>query len=222
MTAEPPDDGGRVGRPRTFEDAAIFEATARLVGRVGSRLTLTTVAAEVGCTGQALYKRFGSKRNLLLAFADWLNAISEARSHQARSEHGSPLETLYARVLMPAVRPDELYDPSTLARSLTFRLDSVDDEALRAKWDERDRMFAAELARSVAAARDAGELIPETDPQAVGETLHLALMGAALVGTWRRVETMADRFRTILDAVLGPYRTGPSQIGEHIPTGSGR
>jgi AcrR family transcriptional regulator len=200
------DRGARVGRPRTFDDADIFEATARIVGRVGSQLTLATVAAEVGCTGQALYKRFGSKRNLLLAFADWLNAISAERYRQARSEHGSPLAALYARVLMPAeTRPDELHNPSTLAQSLTFCLESIADEAFRVKWEQRDRMLSAELSRLLAAAQNAGELDPQADPQALGESLHLALMGAALVGSWRQGETVAERFRTVLETVLGPH-----------------
>lgn len=214
MNAEPapdqPDDqGARLGRPRTFDDSAIFAATARVVGRMGSQLTLANVASEVGCTGQALYKRFGSKRGLLLSFADWLNDVSEERDRQSRLDHQSPLDALYARLLTPVASwPDSLPDAATLARALTFRLESIDDEEFREKWERRDRTLAAQITRSLTEAQDAGELAATADPQDLGETIHLAMTGAALVMAWRRDEAIADRFRTILNTVLGPHRRG--------------
>src|SRR4051794_38908319 len=58
------------GRPRTVSDAAILEATSRVIGRLGpSRLTLADVAEEIGLVPATLIQRFGSKRGLLLAFA---------------------------------------------------------------------------------------------------------------------------------------------------------
>ena len=61
-----------VGRPRSFEDDAIFAATARVIARVGhDGLTLAAIAEEVGCSAPALVQRFGSKRALVRAYIEW-------------------------------------------------------------------------------------------------------------------------------------------------------
>ena len=58
-------------RPKTAPDAAILEAAARLLARVGpARMRLEDVAREVGLSPATLLLRFKSKRNLLLAVAE--------------------------------------------------------------------------------------------------------------------------------------------------------
>jgi AcrR family transcriptional regulator len=60
----------RTGRPRAVSDEAIFEAVTVVVSEVGpTGLTLAAVADRVGLSAPALTQRFGSKRNLLLAYA---------------------------------------------------------------------------------------------------------------------------------------------------------
>ena len=56
-------------RPRTVSDEHIFVATGLAITRLGpTRLTLADVASEVGLSAAALVQRFGSKRQLLVAF----------------------------------------------------------------------------------------------------------------------------------------------------------
>src|SRR5687767_10768486 len=102
-----------IGRPRVFSDDDVFAATARAVARLGyASLTVEAVAAEVGCTGPALIRRFGSKRGLLRAYLERANAVSLARFRRVRQAHASPLEALRARFRIPTEeRPDEVAPP---------------------------------------------------------------------------------------------------------------
>jgi AcrR family transcriptional regulator len=53
---------GEIGRPRIFTDEAIYLATTRAIARWGyARITLDEIASDLGCTRQALARRFGSK-----------------------------------------------------------------------------------------------------------------------------------------------------------------
>src|SRR5262249_26019001 len=68
-------NGCMAPRPRETTDAAILEATARAMSRVGpARLTLAHVAKDLGIAPATLIQRFGSKRGLLLALAREVNA----------------------------------------------------------------------------------------------------------------------------------------------------
>lgn len=76
-------------------DAAVIQATARVLHRVGpAHFTLATVAAEVGLSPSTLVQRFGSKKALFLAFAE--SAASEAAQPFviARQQIASPLAAL--------------------------------------------------------------------------------------------------------------------------------
>src|SRR5688500_6337539 len=122
-----------VGRPRSFADHDIFAATARAVTRFGyARLTVEAVAADVGCTGPALIRRFGSKRGLLLTHLDWSNAASRERFRQARAAHDFPPAALRARFQIPAdERLDEVADPAGYANLVIFHLAAWSDPELR-------------------------------------------------------------------------------------------
>ena len=87
-----------VGRPRVFSDDAIFRATNALIERTGyDSLTLEAIATEVGCTRQALVRRFGSKQALLLAFLDRLLVVRAADYRIVETDAPSPLAALRAR-----------------------------------------------------------------------------------------------------------------------------
>src|SRR3954447_504611 len=58
------------GRPRTFTDDELLDATERVVVRDGVRgVTFASVGREAGAAPSSLHARFGSKRALLLAVA---------------------------------------------------------------------------------------------------------------------------------------------------------
>lgn len=200
-------DRREVGRPRVFDDAAVFEATARALARLGhARLTLAAVAAELGSSAPALSKRFGSKRGLLLAFADWSLEASRERFRQARETPGLPLEGLLARFLMPAgARIDEGADPSGLAHVAALYVDYAADPALRDVAARRVRLFEEEITALLAEALAAGELAG-CDVHRLGRLLHSAFVGAAL--TWAADPSRPGEawLREVFEGVIGPYR----------------
>src|SRR4051794_28440986 len=98
-----------MGRPREIDDTRIFQATFRVLVRDGyARLSLAAVAAEARVSAPLLVKRYGSRRDLLLAFFAWSNQVSEEQFGVVHEQHASPLDTLLARYL---ARLDYVSDP---------------------------------------------------------------------------------------------------------------
>lgn len=54
-----------MARPRTVSDERIIEATRRLIRAGGPQVSVEAIAADVGVSGQAVLKRFGSRNRLL-------------------------------------------------------------------------------------------------------------------------------------------------------------
>jgi len=90
------------GRPRAFADEAVFPATAHTLARLGyGRVTLAAVSAEVGCTRQALLRRFGSKHALVRACLQWIVTGTADVYRAIRTARDSPLQALRAHFLLP-------------------------------------------------------------------------------------------------------------------------
>jgi len=203
----PTTPGRRGGRPRLFDDEAVFAAVGHSLGRVGLReLGLSSVADELGCTQQALYKRFGSRRALLLGYASWSSVRSAESFREVREAHRSPLAALVARVTLPAEgRHDEMFTPTSTGRLLSLRLETADDPEFRAIWERRSRTHEREIVMLLGAARDAGELLEISDPHELGRTLHRALLGTVVQAVWSAEEPVEEQVRATMAAVLRPY-----------------
>jgi len=197
------------GRPRTFDDDAVFAATARALIRLGyARLTLAAVADELGSSPPALSKRFRSKRRLLLEFGEWSVRATEERFQQVRRTHASPLEALQARLLLPAeTRPDEADDPEGFSRHLAFYLETARDPEFRALWARRFQISEGQIILSLDQARAAGELAADCDVPRLSRTLQAALTGAALLATIDPRQAMRERLLEVFASVVGPHRT---------------
>ena len=84
-------------RPQTVSNADVLGAAGRAISRVGPvRLTLAEVAREAGLAPATLVQRFGSKRGLLVAFAEHAAANVRGEFGAARARHETPLEALVA------------------------------------------------------------------------------------------------------------------------------
>jgi AcrR family transcriptional regulator len=55
-----------MARPRTVSDEQIIEATRRLTRARGPQVSVEAIAADIGVSGQAVLKRFGSRNGLLI------------------------------------------------------------------------------------------------------------------------------------------------------------
>lgn len=202
---------GQGGRPRTFHDEDIFRATTRVLGDRGyANCSMESVANELGCTGQALGRRFGSKRGLVRAYLEWaLEQIAE-RYRTADREHESPLEALRARCLIPAEeRPEELSDTTDLTRRAnmaTFWAAIRSDPEFRAAATKSVRDSEAEAARLLTQALAVGELIA-CDPVELGRTLTAAWVGTTALWEGDGPDgTLPERLGRVFDTVVGPYR----------------
>jgi AcrR family transcriptional regulator len=207
------------GRPRVYTDADIHAATARVLSEVGhGRLTLATVAAELGATAPALVRRFGSKRGLLLAFAEWTLEADRERFRHARAAHGSPLAALAARFLAP----DDADDLAGFVAVVMLYADYAADPAFRDVLRRRVAMFEAETTRLVEDARAVGELAT-TDPGRLGRALLASMTGTAFLGAADPGLPAGAWARDAFEVVLGPYRTqaGPP-TGPSTEVGDGR
>jgi AcrR family transcriptional regulator len=197
-----------VGRPRSFEDDAIFAATARVIARVGhDRLTLAAIAEEVGCSAPALVQRFGSKRALVRSYIEWSISHNQQRWDQVTSGDQSPIEAIKARVQMPrSERPDEVTDPEGFPSTVYFHLVAWEDEALRPLVDDRRQKAENELRKMLELASQSGE-ISGCDEAQLASIIFTAFQGAALQSLATPGAHIEDRLGKIVDTLIAPYRT---------------
>jgi AcrR family transcriptional regulator len=196
-----------VGRPRMFPDEEIFLATARAVARHGyARLTLDEIASELGCTRQALARRFGSKHDLVRAYLHWVLDQGAIRYQQIRMEYSSPLAALRARLLFPAdEQPGKIADPASQANIFSFFIGASETPEFRALLERQLQAYEAEVTCLLSEARIAGEL-ELTDARELARTLIAATTGEISLWAPIRRGPVAPRLAQVIDAVLKPYR----------------
>jgi AcrR family transcriptional regulator len=197
-----------VGRPRVFSDEAIFTATQLVLQRGGyPELTLEAIAKEVGCTRQALVRRFGSKQALLLAFLDETLLLFAENYKIVHSDSQSPLAALRARfVAPPEARLEISDDRSVQANVLAFVLTASGDPAFGKRFAAINQIYLDEMERLIGAALQQGEL-RAVDPSVLARTLFSASLGETV--RWASTpsnEAHIDRLGEIFDLVITPYR----------------
>jgi AcrR family transcriptional regulator len=197
-----------VGRPRVFSDEAIFQATQLTLAREGyGRLTLDAIAREIGCTRQALVRRFGSKHALVLAYLNWSLGHVANGYRSVRSSYDSPLAALRARFVWPAEqRPREIGDPNSQANILSFFIGARQDPQFSERLAEINTVYLDEISGLLQSAIDAGELRP-TDPQQLAHVLFASTTGEVVLWAAHPEGEIVDRLGDLFDAVVAPYKT---------------
>lgn len=207
------------GRPRGVDDAAILRATAEVVGRVGpAGLTLAAVAREVGLVPGTLMQRFGSKRGLLLVFAERAAESAEAEARTAperlRRAHGSAIAALTA-LLVESV--ETMTTPETYANHLAFLcLDLSEPEfhAYALTVHRAERRAVEELLTDAVAA---GELRVGTDVGPLARSVQAMSSGAGLIWALDREGTLARRMRQEIGEVLARHLVRPVDPAADLP-----
>lgn len=195
-------------RPRTISDAAILAATGRAIARHGlGGLSLATIAKETGLSPATLVQRFGSKRGLLLAFAEQAEPGARHPFETARETHGSPLAALRSALVAMA---SQVRSREELANHLTFlRLDLTDPEfhghALTHTLTVRQ-----EIAGLLAEAVRAGELDALTDTGRLARTVQVTYNGALIVWALTGDGELPGLLGDALDDVLRPFSPRPA------------
>jgi AcrR family transcriptional regulator len=172
-----------------------------------SELTLEAIAKEVGCTRQALVRRFGSKQALILAYLDYLTTSMAENYRIVPSDSQSPLSALRARFVAP---PDERLeideDRAMQANVLAFMLISSGEHGFNARFEALNQVFLDEMERIIRAAMDQDEL-RGVDAAALARTLFSASLGETV--RWASTpgdDTLVSRLAEIFDLVTTPYR----------------
>jgi AcrR family transcriptional regulator len=211
-------------RPRTVEDAAIFAATARAVGRLGPmRLTLADVASEAGLTAAALVHRFGSRRGLLLAFAQQAPSMVEECFVAVRAAHASPLAALVAAATDMA---EHVRSPEELVNSIAFLQIDLSDEDFRQPALANSKQILAGYEALIKDAIGAGELA-ECDPRALARAIQAITGGSLINWAIHREGRVAAFVRRDVETLLRPLTrvtpaAPPSRRGAHrAPRGRG-
>ena len=164
------------GRPRDPDvDAAIVEATLRLLDEAGyQRVSIAAVAAAAGVGRPALYRRYGSKAELVTA------AIQRISSGPAPDLPDGSREAL--RLLLGSAR-SAFAAPGAVAVLGSLLAEQRRDPELLAAF--RGRVFDPHrsvvqdvVARGVAA----GDVAPDADREAVDAMLFGALLARAILG----------------------------------------
>ena len=189
-------------RPRTVDDAEILAAVGRVVGRVGPvKLTLVRVAEEVGLAPATLVQRFGSKRDLLIAFAESGRGDPDQFLARLREQHGSPLAVLREFLLCFAQMAST---PEEMANHLAFfQMDLTDPDLRRLTLEvleENEATVTDLLGEALAAGEVAG-----CDPDEFAPILLTVAQGSLLSWAIYRKGTARDWVARHVDTTLRPY-----------------
>src|SRR5689334_20519081 len=188
-------------RPRTVEDAEIFAATARAVGRLGpTRLTLADVAREAGLTAAALVHRFGSRRGLLLAFVEQAPSMVEDCFVAVRAAHASPLAALIAAATDMA---EHVRSPEELVNSIAFLQIDLSDADFRKPALENSKQVLAGYEALIRDAIDAGELL-ECDVPRLARAIQAVSGGSLINWAIHREGRVAPFVRRDVETLLQP------------------
>ena len=202
------------GRPRTTSNEQILAAAGRVVDRVGpARLTLAEVAVEAGLAPATLVQRFGSKRGLLLAFAEHAAAATGQAFAAARATGSPPLAALLT-VLTDMTRG--VASPEALSNNLAFLQVDLSDPEFHRHALAHARAMRAEIQALLDAAVMVGDLAP-CDTARLARAVQATYNGALVTWAIYREGTIADWLRDELETLLRPYRSGgePAAMPKH-------
>ena len=201
-------------RPRKVSDEEVFEATQRVMTRVGpGDLSLAEIASEVGVTPGALVQRFGSKRDLLLAvverWADGTEAILEA----FRGRRPSPLDVVRHWAECMAGMGET---PASLANHLAYLQMDLTDPDFRRHMKRNADVTRVAFERWLEEAVAAGELAGGTDVVALARLVEATIAGSLLSWAVHQEGTARAWVVRDVDALIGPHVPGYG-----APAGSG-
>ena len=173
MTAQPAADGApRPGRPRDTElDERVLTAALDVYGRNGwAGFNFDAVAKAAGCGRPALYRRWRSKRELMLA---------AFRAHDATLDikDEGPVRDQLAAVAEQIFRQNLT---SHGLATMRMALDGVEDEELWEDWDAIRRARIQTAREIVRRGIDRGELASDTSASRLLNSISGAMISEAM------------------------------------------
>ena len=196
----------KVGRPIVIQDEEIFQAVYRVLTEHGpARITLAAVASEVGSSGPALIKRFGSRRGLMLAFSTW--AVERSRSaFRDTPRVGSPLGQLKESLIDPKGHVNnKVADIRDYSNVVQFYFGEAQDAEIRELWGEWTDAYEQETIRLLREAVAAGELRMDSNPEHLGHALHTAVTGMVVLWFGHPERSSRERLEEVFDTIITPH-----------------
>jgi AcrR family transcriptional regulator len=188
-------------RKKLLTDAAVLAAAGRVFGRVGpARFTLGDVAKEAGLAPATLVQRFGSKRALMLAFAEHAASLAREPFEQARTQVAEPLVALRAALLIASRSTKGRRE---LTHSVAFLLEDLADAELRAHAARHARWTEASIRGLLDCAVERGQLASH-DTARVARALQAAYSGALIQWAIRGRGSLASWITAVVDTLLEP------------------
>jgi AcrR family transcriptional regulator len=195
-----------MARKKRLPDSAVLEAAGRVFGRIGpARFTLADVAAEAGLAPATLVQRFGSKRRLMLAFAEHAASLARRPFEQARARVGEPLGALRAALLIASRATKGRHE---LTQSLAFLLEDLADEELRAHAARHARWTEASIRELLDSAVAHGQL-SVGDTRRLARALQAAWNGALIQWALRGRGSLGAWISAVVDTLLEPHLVLP-------------
>lgn len=192
-------------RKKLLPDAAVLAAAGRVFGRVGpARFTLADVAREAGLAPATLVQRFGSKRALMLAFAEHAASLARQPFEQARTRVAEPLGALRAAL---SIASRSTRGRQELTHSLAFLLEDLADDELRAHAARHARWTEASIRELLDCAVERGELAAH-DTARLARALQAAWNGAMIQWAIRGRGSLATWTAAVVDTLLEPLVLG--------------
>jgi AcrR family transcriptional regulator len=199
-----------VPRPRTVDDEQLLDAAQDVMFESGpAAFTLERAATRAGTSAATYVKRFGSKRELLLALnRRWVASVEPGLSEAVAGER-----TAYGRLRAAALWGfSDLDSPARAANQLgALALDLSDDE-MRELLAEGWRLVQGRLAELAAAAIKAGELRSDLAPREVARALFAAGEGTRLAWSVEPKGSLTGRAEATVDLILTGLR--PARQGQ--------
>lgn len=188
-------------RPREFQDEAIFYGVYRALCKKGyGQATLTDITHEVDISPAALMKRFGSKKNLFLAYSDFVIELTRHAFQEASVSDCSRIDVLKV-VFKHGVL--HMKDPIELANHTSFYLEGTSDPDLLEKTRTR-LLLIDEFTRQMLNQAIANKEIAECDVSMVSRVLQAAISGAMMIWIKEPSRTLDELFDECFQVVFAP------------------
>ena len=191
------------GRPRAFDrDEALDRAVETFWAHGYSATSLDDLTGSMGINRPSLYGSFGNKHDLFLQSIDRYNATIGRRPVDAflqQADIRKAVEAFFTTAIGCVAANDT---PSGCLIMSVASVRAASDDAVREKMNQNFEERVAIMSQHIAAARDDGQLPPDTDAVNFARMMHAILHGLAArarVGASRKeLRHLADGFLAVL------------------------
>ncbi|MGI8938797.1 MAG: TetR/AcrR family transcriptional regulator [Iamia sp.] len=191
------------GRPQRVTDEEILDAVAMTISIVGPhRLTVAAVARRIGVTAPAIQQRFGSKHDLLVAFAARSAENAGLIFEEADGEAADPLDAVIEGLAEGA----SFRDRTELAHHLALLHLDLTDPQLGEHAVAHSRAVTAGVRARLVAARGAGTLSPAVSVDDLTDAIYTSYNGALVTWAIDGTGPLTDWVRTRLGRTVEPHR----------------